>query len=299
MTVYADVLVALNILITYIIIVASRVLCKIPTNKWAVSCACVLGGVSSIVIFFEDGGAVFSLIYKLITGAVIVGIGFLPKSPKTFIKALSAFFGVSFLFGGGVYALEITAHPKNILFYNGTVYFDMSITYLVGCVLSIYGVFLLANFFLTRHTLKGAKCELKIIFGKSAVTLPALIDTGNSLTDGLSGRPVIVAELGAVSPLFTMEELKFFKSGNYDEVPDTLKKVMRLIPCTAVTGESLLKAFLPDSVKIKTRDKTYTSDFCTVAVTDRELSEGEYRALLNYGIFENGREEKNNDTVFA
>ena len=64
MTVYADVLVALNILITYIIIVASRVLCKIPTNKWAVSCACVLGGVSSRVIFCEDGGGVFSLFYK-------------------------------------------------------------------------------------------------------------------------------------------------------------------------------------------------------------------------------------------
>lgn len=299
MTVYADVLVALNILLTYIIIVASRVLCKIPTNKWAVSCASLLGGVSSLVIFFEDAGVVFSLFYKLITGAVIVGIGFLPKSPRTFIKAFAAFFGVSFLFGGGVYALEVTAHPKNIMFYNGTVYFDMSITYLVGCVLSIYGIFVMANYLLTRHTLRGAKCELEIKFGKAAVTLPALIDTGNSLTDGLSGRPVIVAELRAVSPLFSMEELKFFKSGNYDDVPETLKKVMRLIPCTAVTGESLLKAFLPDSVKIKTADKTYNSDFCTIAVTDRELSDGEYRALLNNNIFENGREEKNNDTVFV
>lgn len=299
MTVYADVLVALNTLLTYIIIVASRVLCKIPTNKWSVACASLLGGVSSLVIFYEDGGIVFSLFYKLITGAVIVAIGFLPKSPRTFIKVLSAFFGVSFLFGGTVFALELTAHPKNIMFYNGTVYFDMSITYLVGCVLSIYGIFLLANYFLTKHTLKGARCEMEITFGKAAVTLPALIDTGNSLTDGLSGRPVIVAELRAVSPLFSMEELKFFKDGNYDDVPETLKKVMRLIPCTAVTGESLLKAFLPALVKIKTENKIYTTDFCTIAVTDRELSQGEYRALLNNNIFENGREEKNNDTAFA
>ena len=33
-TVYADVLVALNILLTYILIVATRVMVKIPTNKW-------------------------------------------------------------------------------------------------------------------------------------------------------------------------------------------------------------------------------------------------------------------------
>ena len=134
MTIYADVLVALNILLTYIIIVASRVLCKMPTNKWAVLLASVVGGFSSLVIFYENGGVAFSVLYKIITGGIIVGIGFLPKTIKLFFKVLLAFFGVSLLFGGSMYALEITLHPKNIFFHNGTVYFDMSIAYLVASV---------------------------------------------------------------------------------------------------------------------------------------------------------------------
>ncbi len=298
MTIYADVLVALNILLTYILIIASRVACKIPTNKWAVAIASVLGGFSSLVIFFDNLNSGVSFVYKLITGAIIVGVAFLPKSLKSFLKVLLAFFCVSFLFGGAMYAVELTINPDNIMYYNGTVYFDMSISYLVGCVLSVYGVFLLADYLITRHTLKGGKCELEIAYNNTTVTIIALVDTGNSLMDGMSGKPVIVVEMGAVSPLFSREELLFFKKGDYETVPEGLKKSIRLIPCKAVTGETLLSAFVPSYVKITTEKGIYKTDFCTVAVTDKELSQGEYRALLNNNIFENGRREKENEKAF-
>ncbi len=297
-TVYADVLVALNILLTYIIIVASRVLCKIPTNKWAVSVASVIGGLSSLVIFYENGGVAFSFLYKVVSGALIVGIGFLPKTPKIFIKEFLSFFGISLLFGGAMYALEITIHPKNIMFYNGTVYFNMSIAYLVASVLVIYGVFLLADYLITKHNNKGGKCQLEIIYNNTAVIMTAFIDTGNTLTDGMTGRPVIIAELSAVSPLFSREEVQFFKSEKYDNVPESLNKSIRLIPCVAVTGESLLKGFLPTALKIKDKEKIYETSFCTVALTEKSLSQGEYKALLNNNIFESVKEEKSDEEIY-
>lgn len=298
LTIYADVLVALNILLTYIIIVASRVLCKMPTNKWAVLLASVVGGFSSLVIFYENGGVAFSVLYKIITGGIIVGIGFLPKTIKLFFKVLLAFFGVSLLFGGSMYALEITLHPKNIMFYNGTVYFDMSIAYLVASVLVIYGVFLSADYLITKHNNKGGECQLEITYNNTSVNMIAFIDTGNNLTDGMSGRSVIIAELSAVSPLLSREELLFFKSGNFENVPESLNKSFRLIPCMAVTGESLLKAFLPTAVKIKDKEKIYETSFCTIALTEKSLSQGKYRALLNNRIFENVKEEKADEKIY-
>ena len=298
MTVYADVLVALNILLTYILIVASRVVCKIPANKWAVMVASIVGGISSLIIFYDNVGVVFSCLYKIITGAIIVGIAFLPKGLKSFLKVFFSFIGVSFLFGGSMYALEITLHPKNIMFSNGTVYFDMSVTYLVVSVLVIYGVFLLADYLITKHNHKGGKCQLEITYNNASVNMTALIDTGNTLTDGLSGRAVIVAELSAVSPLFSREEMLFFKKGSFENIPESLNKIFRLIPCKAVTGESLLMAFLPDAVKITDKDKAYETSFCTVALTEKSLSQGEYKALLNTQIFENVKEEKTNDEIY-
>ncbi len=298
MTVYADVLVALNILLTYILLVATRVLCKAPTNKWAVLLSSVIGGICSLVIFYENGGVAFSLIYKIITASVIVVVAFLPKSPKSFIKEFLAFFGISLLFGGGMFALEFTLHPKNIFFYNGTVYFDMSIAYLVASVLVIYGVFLLADYLIRKHNTKGGKCQLEISYNNKLVSITALIDTGNSLTDGMTGKPVIIAELSAVSPLFSREELMFFKNENIENVPESLSKSFRLIPCKTVTGDSLLKAFMPDFVKIRDGENSYKNNFCTVALTEKDLSQGEYRALLNNSIFENVKEEKSDEKLY-
>lgn len=291
MIIYADVLVALNILITYILIVAVRVFCKIPTNKWAVMVASLVGGFSALIIFGENMNVALSVVYKLVCGGVIVGVAFLPGNVKTFLKTYFGFFLISFLFGGAVYAFQIAFKPPNILYYNGIVYFDMSISYLVGCVLSVYGVFLIGNYLLTRHTLKGSKCILEITYNNITIAVPAIVDTGNSLQDGLSGRPVIVAELSAIAPVFDREELLFFKNQDYKNVPESLYKLFRLVPCSAVTGEGLLPSFVPQIVKVTTEKGSYKTTFCTIGVVSKALSSGEYKALVNNNIFEIGREE--------
>ncbi len=298
MTIYADVLVALNFLLTYILLVAVRLFFKIPTNKWALVTSCFFGGLSSLIIFWDNISIAVSVAYKLICAGVIVAIAFLPKNIKVFIKTYLGFFLVSFLFGGGVYAIQLTLHPKNILYYNGIVYFDMSISYLVGCVLCIYGVFLLGDFLLTKHSLKDCKCLVEITYNNACVTFPAIVDTGNSLRDGLSGRPVIVAELSAVAPVFERGEMLFFKNQDYSNIPKILAKKFRLVPCSAVTGESLLPSFIPDFVKITTARGVYKTDFCTIGVVNKPLSSGEYKGLINNSIFENGKEEKANEKIY-
>lgn len=298
MTVYADVLVALNILLTYILLVAVRVMCKCPTNKWTVMLSSLVGGFSALIIFWEDLSNALSLAYKLFSVAIIVGVAFLPKKPKIFLKTYLSFFLVSFLFGGAMYAVQLTLNPKNIIYFNGTVYFDMSLSYLVGCVLSVYGIFLVANYLLEKRTLKCSKCLLEINFNNISVTIPAIVDTGNSLIDGMSARPVVVAELSAIAPLFDREELVFFKNQSLDNVPKSLTKVFRLVPCSAVTGESLLPSFIPSYIKITINKSIYKTDFCTIGVINKELSQGEYKALLNNNIFENVKEESTNEKTY-
>ena len=292
LVIYADVLVSLNILITYIILVAVRVFCKIPTNKWAVMFASLIGGFSSLIIFWEDMNMLLSLAFKIFSAGAIVGVAFLPKSLKVYFKTYLSFFLVSFLLGGGVYGIQLTLKPKNILYYNGIVYFDMSISYLVGCVLSIYGVFLIADYLISRKSFKYSVCTLEITYNNLTVTIPAFIDTGNTLVDGLSARPVIVAELSAIAPVFNREEFQFFNSQSYENIPESLYKNFHFVPCSGVTGESILPSFLPEWVKITTQDTGFKTDFCTIGVVNKPLSKGEYKALLNNNIFNNVKEEK-------
>ena len=222
-TVYADVLVALNILITYLILVSVRLVCRIATNKWGVAIASVLGGLSSLIIFCESMSAVWSVVYKLFVASVITAVAFLPGNIKIFLKTFLGFFGISFLFGGVMYAVEITFKPQNILYLNGTVYFDMSITYLVGSVLVIYGVFVIADYFLMKKMGSNEIYKVRITFRKTSTEISGFVDTGNNLKDGMTGRPVIVAELSAVAPLFSFEEVGFFQKGDFSQVPESLK----------------------------------------------------------------------------
>lgn len=286
MTVYADVLVAVNVIITYLIIISVRLVCKRATNKWGVVVASLVGGLSSLIIFYEDISLLGSVIYKIVVASIITAVGFLPRSVKGFLKAFVSFFAISFLFGGIMYAVEITFNPRNIMYMNGTVYFDMSITYLVGSVLLIYGAFMVVNFLLTRHAVKNKIYDVKITFRNTSVALRGFADTGNNLKYGISGRPVIIAELSAAAPLFSFEELKALKSGMYESIPDTLMGKIHLVPCRTISGDAFLPAVIPERVEIKIGNKkTDTGIFC-MALSNRRLSDGEYNVILHNSIID-------------
>lgn len=284
--VYADVLVGINVLITYIFLVCTRVAGNMPTNKWGVCIASVLGGLSSLVIFAGNIGVTLSVLYKIFTASVIVGIGFLPDSIRKFIKVLLLFFGISIAFGGAMYFAEITFNPKGIMYLNGTVYFDMDIKYLVGCTFLIYGAFLGTDALLQRKASKSEIYDVSVTFRGITVTLSGYVDTGNNLADFLTGKKAFVGELKALSALFTYEEIKYFKGGNFENIPESLIGKIRLIPCKTVGDATLLPSFTPDEIQIQLRKKKIKSvDFC-VAISDNSLSDGEYNILLNKAIYE-------------
>ncbi len=281
-TVYVDVLVSLNILLTYLFLVCTRVFLKTPTNKAGVAIASLLGGLSSLLIYLDELSVVASLLIKTSLGAVIVFVSFLPKTKKLFLKQLLSFMGITFLFGGSMLALELTLHPKNIIYLNGTIYFDMSLKYLVGSVFVVYALFLLLDFLLTRLSNAKDIYEVKITFRKTEVTLKGFVDTGNSLRDGLTGRLVSVGELNALSPLFSYEEICFFKSNDYINIPENLKGKIHIIPCKTVGGDGLLWGFTPERTQLN--EKAIPD--ITIAVVNKNLSDGKYQILLNKNIME-------------
>ncbi len=281
-TVYVDVLISLNILFTYLFLVCTRMFLKTPTNKIGVAISSLLGGLSSLLIYVDLLNNVFSVIIKIFLGAVLVLIAFIPKTRKQFLKEFLVFNGITFLFGGGILALELTLHPKNILYLNGTVYFDMDLKYLIGSVFLIYGVFLLFDYILNKLNTQKEIYKLKIIFRNTEVTLNGYLDSGNALQDGLTGRPVGVGSLKALSPLFTYEELSFLKSDDMVNIPCGLKGKIRVIPYKTVGDTSLLVGFIPDKVYLNDKE---IPKIC-VAIAKEDFSSDGYDILLNKSMTE-------------
>lgn len=282
MVVYADVLVCFNAVVTYIFLVCTRVFCKYPTSKAGVVLSSAFGGASSLVVFLPPLNGILSLLLKMPLCSVIVFLAFFPKNIKSFIKLTLSFFGVSCVFGGGVYGVQLLLNSNRVIYKNGVAYLDVDIKFIVAGVFIIYGVFLLFDYFMRRCDIKGGIKSVEITYRDISIVLKGFFDTGNSLVDGISGRNVIVAQLQALSPIFTYEEICFLRSGEVDNVPKSLYGKVRFLPCDTVGGKALLPMITPDYIKVEGKVCKKTS----VAIVDKSLSDGEYTVLLNNNMME-------------
>lgn len=288
--IYLDVLVAVNIFVTYILLVCTRVVAKLQTKKWGVVISTIIGGASSLIIFWEEMPIALSIVYKILIGIIISYSAFVPNNRKLFFKTTLAFFLVNFIFGGVMYFIEITLNINNILYINGTVYFDISVLFLVSMTLICYGLLLVGDYFLRKRASENTIYEVLLYFRNECVTLKALYDTGNHLTDGLDSKPVIIVELKEILRFFSTSETVFFMDDDLSsDVPATMKNVFRIIPCNSVTGSSILKGFIPEKIEIISKDYKYETTFLVVAVSNGDLQNGEYNCILNADIFERGK----------
>lgn len=285
--IYADVLTVLNIIVTYILICAARTLSHLSSHKAGTVAASFIGGFSALIIFAPPMNILLSVLYKILTAAAIVLAAFVPKSVKAFLKGFAYFLAVSFLFAGVMLAIELLFSPPNMRFVNGAVYFDMSITFLVGSVLAVYGLLVICEKLLAVKFCKNTLCTVTVEFRGASAEINGLYDTGNTARDVLNGKPLNIACVADVAPLFTAHELAYLKSSEWSAaVPPELKTRVHIVPCSSVGGKSVLKAFNPDRVEIKINGETKTAAPCTFAVTSEKLSDGEYGIILNANIFE-------------
>lgn len=295
MVIYLDVLIAVNIFVTYIMLVCTRVIVKLDTKKWGVVIATILGGISSLIIFWEEMPLLLSVVYKILVGIIISYSAFLPENRKLFFKTTLAFFLVNFIFGGVMYFAEITFSINNLMYINGTVYFDVSVLFLVSMTLICYGLLLVCDYFLKKRASENTLYDVLLYFRDDSVRLKALYDTGNHLTDGLDSKPVIIVELRELLKFFSSSEIEFFMDGELDsDVPATIKSGFRIIPCSSVTGNSILKGFMPEKIEIISKDYKYETTFLVVAVLPESLQDGDYNCILNADIFERGKRIDNN-----
>ena len=95
--------------------------------------------------------------------------------------------------------------------------------------------------------------SVNIKFEDKNVTLSALTDSGNLLTEPISGSPVILTEYKKISCLLPQELTPFFESGdisNLTSVPTPYAVKVRMIPASGIGGDKMLLGFMPDEVTI-------------------------------------------------
>jgi len=281
--IYIDVLVAINIFATYLLLAASVFFSAMQAKRWRLLAASLLGGASALLILMPPAPWWLQLITKLLCSALIVWAAFGFVQWKRFLRCFAAFFAVNFIFAGMMLAIWLSLKPQGMRYQNGAVYFNISLTLFVLFACLCYALLRGAAVFLRRRHPGGNACQATIHALGNSITLPAFYDSGNQLTDGFTGAPVAVAEFAPLSCFLPPELHEFFRgSKSLADLPadHPWRSRLRTVPFHALGQSGLLPAFRTDRIVAKTKSAAHPTPNALVAVTADSLSDGSYAMIL-------------------
>ena len=285
--IYVDSLLAVNLFTGAVLLLCTSRLSGAGMTRTGFFAGCVVCSVSSLLIFLPQMPVILSAAVKTALSLLITAISFKASTIRAFIKVWLAFMGANVAFAGIILAVKMLLSPGGLIYVNGAVYYDISALALCAMFAACYALVLLYSRLAQRRSQPGDTVELTITLAGKCTSCNALVDTGSSLTESFSGRPVIVAELQVAQKLLNTQELSAFTDLNVQqELPASIADRYRLVPYRAVGKSGLLPAFRADNVRASGAGRSVNADNVYIAIVSFELSAGEYRAVAGAKLFD-------------
>lgn len=199
MEVYVDVVILVNFLMDYLILWATARLGGVRTLRRRLALAAGTGALYTLVIFLPSYSFYTSLAAKVICSIIMALLAFAPLKRGPFLRILAYFYMTTFAMGGAVIgaAYLFSGAGGLILTRNGAAILPGSFQYYWLAAALAAALFLGSgglNWARKRWLEKELTGTLVIGIGERRLSLETFVDTGNSLSDPLTGKPVIVTE---------------------------------------------------------------------------------------------------------
>ena len=194
--VYADLLFLLNFIANYLLLLAAGRMAGAVLRRWRIGLGAVAGALYAVLVFLPGLGWLAHWLCKLAAGVLITLIAY--GGEQYLLRVAVLFFGACAALAGAVLGLELLGNVSLTLDH-GVFYSQLDIRLLLLLFVACY--FVLSLFFrrIGRHG--GELVGLEIALNGGAVVLTALRDTGHTLTDPATNRPVVVVYWQALSKL--------------------------------------------------------------------------------------------------
>lgn len=275
--IYIDTLFLLNATVDYLLLLAAARVAGEPLARFRFLLGATLGGLYAVSIFIlpflQNTG------YKILICSLIMLIAY-GKSQRLFRQGL-IFLALSFAFAGGILAISLSG-GQSLSLQQGVLYtpmdFKMVLLSASLCYILITTVF--QNF--GQHSnLSGELVQVKLSYNNQSISFPALVDTGNTLQDPITGSPVLVAEGHTLAPFFPPDFSTLPLQNpahivqHYGNHP--IKKRLRLLPYQAVGTQGLLLVLKVDEILVNNQQETTK----LVALSPTSVCDGgNYKALI-------------------
>lgn len=254
MTIYIDALFLLNAVIDYLLLLCSARLAGEPLARLRFALGALVGGGYAVALFLPGMGFLYHPLCRLAAAVLMVLTAF--SRSRRLLRQVLIFFALACGFGGGVLAAGLLG--GNALTLGGGVFYSaIDIKIVLVSAACCYAVLSLLFRRWGRHSaVRGELRPVKLRLNDREITLTALVDTGNTLSDPATGRPVLVAEGASLLPLFPPgqgpdREDTCDPAGALERLNRRWPGRFRLLPYRSVgMDRGLLLAVRPDCVEL-------------------------------------------------
>lgn len=280
--IYVDTLFLLNGIIDYLLLLAAARLAGEPLRRLRFGAAAALGGAYAVAIFLPGMAFLAGPWCKLASCVLMLVVAY--GGSRRLLRQGLIFVALACALGGGVVAIGLL-DGKSLSLGSGVFYSSLDLKMVLLSAAVCYVVLTAVFQRIGRHnSLTGELLQAKLRLGKRTAEFTALVDTGNTLTDPVSGRPVMVAEGESVSGLFP--ECRRPRAADLMDPAGAMARLgtgewkgrFRLLPYRAVgVDRGLLLALKVDSLNLGGKERGPL----LVALSPTPVSDGGgYRALI-------------------
>ncbi len=288
--VYADITLLVNFLMDFLILWATARLARITPIISRIGIAAFLGGLYAVGYLFPQFHFFYSFPAKVIFSCLMVMVALPIENWDVFKRAFILFYAINFTAAGASIAFSFMV-KADLLNFN-TAYWWLAGGVICVLLIGIFGGRLLTTRFMPN--LLRFKVEMK--FDQKTCAGKGFLDTGNSLKDPLTSKPVIVAEYDFLKDCLP-GDVREAMENNQDEgrmldelILSSWSRRLRLIPFTSIgKSNGMLVGIRADEVKVDLgKDHPLYKNMVIGIYKGKLSSHNKYQMLVPAEIVEGG-----------
>ena len=235
--IYADMLFVLSVFTDYLLLLVTARFCSLRLRRWRYLAAAMLGGVYAVAVFLPGMTWLAHPLCELCAAGFLGLIAF--GGEEKLFRCCAAFLAVSASFGGAAWAVCMQYPGRDV----------SNPGLLIGVFLVSYAVLTLLSY-TRRRRARQHLAAVTLALGPQSASFTALEDSGNCLSDPITGDKVMLASPAALLPLFPGQTALLSLSAVELVQCRAMPCRFRLLQCGSVGGTALLAAFRPDAVTV-------------------------------------------------
>ena len=295
MTIYLDIIIVENLIMTYIILYATGLISKSKISHSRLFLASSIGSIYAIMEYISRLNIYSNIFVKIILSIVIIYIAFYPQNVKSLLKKLVLFYLTTFTFGGVATYLIYVLKPQNIIIKNGMYVgtYVLKVIF-IGAIVGTFILIIAFKFAKNKITKKDMICKVKIKLNGKEIVLDTMVDTGNMLKEPLTGNPVVVVEKTSLYDLMPKEILnntELILGGDFGKIPENIKNEyisrLKIIPFSSLGKQNgMLIGIKPERLEVINEQSEERKDNAIIGIYNKSLTKrGEYNALIGIDLY--------------